>query len=475
MPETDSYEDLNEKSLEIILNFKPDEKFNKQSADELLKLKNDIKKAIALLGKEEQEVIELKYFQGLSTDKIAKVLNKSNEEIARILQKSIEVIKSKIKSGSLESKAKSNVVDFTQPKPTQPKLNSSESIAPLKGNRVFPLLISLFSITVFILVFTGSYFFLQKTVFNEMPLLSQITAGTNNFIEEQVKNNEIVNKVLPIANKKNNAATNSNNINISGSTSLLALSRRWENAFSIEYPQYHLSLLPSDSNKGIKSLIEGKIDIANSSRPVGYLDQKKAAELGKELVEQRVALDALIIIVNKTNPVDELSLEDLEGIFSGEIKNWQSISGLAKPVVPLIREEGSGTNDFVLNRVLESGKFSFSAISKKSNQEIFQHIVDNEGAISFINSNNYPWDNEKIKYLKIKNYSNSVSVSPFNGKKLNEQAIRYGDYPLAHYLYVVILSDAPVKVKDFVEWVLTPKGQEIVKYSGLIPVFQNAN
>ncbi len=430
MPEIDSYEDLNEKSLEIILNFKPDEKFNKQSANELLKLKNDIKKAIALLGKEEQEVIELKYFQNLSADKIAKVLNKSNEEIARILQKSIEIIKSKVKSGSLESKVKSNVVDFTQPKPVQQKLNTTESIGMNRGKESFSLLIILFFTTVFVLIFTGSYFFLKKTVFNEMPLLSQIANDTNNFIEEQVKNNQIVSKVIPA--KKNNAAIDSNNINISGSTSLLALSRRWENAFSIEYPQYHLSLFPSDSNKGIKSLIEGKIDIANSSRPVGYSDQKKAAEFGKELVEQRVALDALIIIVNKASPLDELSLEDLEGIFSGEIKNWQSLSGLTKPIIPLIREEGSGTNDFVLNRVLENGRFLSSAIVKKSNQEIFQYIADNEGAIGFINSSNYPWDNEKIKYLKVKNYSNSVSISPYNGKKLNEQAIRYGDYPLAH-------------------------------------------
>jgi len=473
MPEIDSYEDLNEKSLEIILNFKPDEKFNKQSADELLKLKNDIKKAIALLGKEEQEVIELKYFQNLSIDKIAKMLNKPNEEVARVLQKSIEVIKGKIKSGALESKAKSNVVDFSQPKPVQQKLNSTERIDIKRAKESFSLLIILFSMTVFILIFAGSYYFLQKTVFNEMPLLSQIANDTNNFIGEQVKNNQIINKVIPV--KKNDAAINSNNINISGSTSLLALSRRWENAFSIEYPQYHLSLVPSDSDRGIKSLIKGEIDIANSSRPVGYLDKKKAVELDEELVEQRVALDALIIIVNKVNPLDELSLEDLEGIFSGEIKNWQSLSGLTKSIVPLIREEGSGTNDFVLNRILESGRFSSSAVRKKSSQEIFQYIEDNEGAISFINSNNYPWDNEKIKYLKIKNYSNSVSVSPYNGKKLNEQAIRYGDYPLAHYLYVVTLSDAPKKAKDFVEWVLTPKGQEIVRYSGLISVFQNEN
>ena len=56
-------------------------------------------------------------------------------------------------------------------------------------------------------------------------------------------------------------------------------------------------------------------------------------------------------------------------------------------------------------------------------------------------------------------------------KKLNKDAIRYGDYPLAHYLYLITQADAPKNVQNFILWVLSKEGQKIVAYSGLIPVY----
>jgi phosphate transport system substrate-binding protein len=136
----------------------------------------------------------------------------------------------------------------------------------------------------------------------------------------------------------------------------------------------------------------------------------------------------------------------------------------------VIRESGSGTNDFVLGRILQSTDFPGEPARKKSNKEIFDLISQNEGAISFINSNNFPWENKKIKYVKIKTYSDSLSVSPFVGRKLNDKAIRYGDYPLAHYLYLITAVDCPECVSDFINWVLSEKGQKIVKDLGLLSV-----
>ena len=203
------------------------------------------------------------------------------------------------------------------------------------------------------------------------------------------------------------------------------------------------------------------------------MDRKRASEHGLELAENRVALDALIIIVNKKNPVDEISLDALEKIFSNEIKNWKEVSlnSFEKPLTPVIREKGSGTNEFVINRVLQGDSFSSSIISKNLNNELIRYVAEHEGAISFTNSTNYPWKNQDIKYLKVKNYDNSPAVSPFEEQKLNKDAIRYGDYPLAHYLYLITQADAPKNVQNFILWVLSKEGQKIVAYSGLIPVY----
>lgn len=449
MQELKSFEDLNEKSIEIILNFKPQEKYDKESIKEIQKLKENIKKAIFLLPDQEKKVLELRYFQNLLAGEIAQKLGKGKEEITKILLNGINIVKEKIKSDELVTPKVEKIIELKQAKPQiQEKPPVSINVSTKKRKSILPGLIG---IVVFIAFSLTTFYFVQKMS-----------------IVDKIKN------ISQPGDKKDISTANSKNIKIAGSTSLLALSRRWENTFSVEYPKYYISITSSDSDKGIRDLIKGEIDIASSSRPISFLDQQKASQKSKELLEHRVAIDALVIIVNKKNPIEEINMDDLEGIFSGKIKNWQSLGGLVQPVISVIRERGSGTNNFVIHRILRGDNFSSTAIRKKSNQEIFEFISAQEGAIGFVNSTNYNWDNKNVKYLLVKNYPTSVSVSPFVGKKLNEYAMKYGDYPLAHYLYLITLVDMPKNVQEFIDWVLTSKGQKVVEYSGLVPVISNS-
>lgn len=445
MPGVKLYEELNEKVLDIILNFKDDARFDRRAVNEILKLRTDIKKIIPYLSKEEQKILELRYVQNLSIDNIASKIGQSKEEVSKISLKAASKIKEYL-SGGLES--------LNEIKPSLDK-NANYK----------PILALIIGLMVFVFVFIIVYFLAPKIFSSQFLNIKHFMVRVNNFVDEQV-----LSKVESRKVKKILLSDDPSTVRISGSTSLLTLSRKWESAFSIEYPRYKAKLISSDSDEGINDLIGGKIDLANSSRPITYPDEQKAAKNGIELIEHRVALDALVIIVNNKNPIEELSLDNLENIFSGEIMSWQVLGGLDKPVIAVGREEGSGTNEFVINRILEGNEFPSSVTRKNSKDEIIKLVSENEGAISFINSTNYPWENQNIKYLKIKTYDNSVSFSPFEGKSLNEQAIRYGDYPLAHYLYLITTSEAPKKVSDFIRWVLSAKGQEIVRDSSLIPI-----
>lgn len=451
---------LNEKALEIILNFKEDrnsKKLDKTLQAELLKLKDDIKKIITLLPKEEQDILDLRFFQNLSVDEIAKKIDKPRDEVSKNLLEGINSIKENLKTSVSTMNKSQSVKDI------------AKTITVKNKNIVFPpkpkvlrrssFTASLFSLLFWLIIFCSFYFLTQKYFLLKLPTINQIYGNVSNVVSS-LKINEKSDKVKP----------SKGYIKISGSSSLLPLSQRWKNSFSTEYPQYNVKLVASDSDQGIKNLIDSKVDIANSSRPISFLEKKKAAEKGLELIEERVALDALIIIVNKKNSLNEISLDGLEGIFSNKIKNWQELVSYNKPVIVVIREEGSGTNEFVKDRILQGTKFPSLFLRLKSNQEIIKFVSENEAAISFVNSTNYPWENNNIKFLKVNNYDNSLSVSPFDNKKLDEQAIRYGDYPLAHYLYLVVQTNASRKVKDFTEWVLEPKGQEVVEHSGLLPV-----
>lgn len=458
-----SREILDEKTLEIILNFKPNEKLSQSVINELSKLKEDIKTIITQLPYEEKEILELRYFQNLQLDSIAVQKTKTKDEISPILLRGIKKIKEALKKNKLSLEVVQNVEKIKEAHKIQTKEALGE-ISPLNFSFLFGFLLVLFLSGFFL----STYFILQKFVFRDMPSMTWILSNASIFEHERSVNDitqsqEELNSKSEV--KKVLISKDPYTIKVAGSTSLFALSRRWENSFSVEFPKRHIELFATDSTSGVNSLIHNKVDVANSSRPVTYEDEELASKKGLELNEHRVAIDALVVIVNNKNPTQELSLDDLTKIFSGEMKNWDSIE-----IIPVVREKGSGTNDFAVDRILEGGDFSTAVVRKKSNKEIIDFVSSNLGAISFVNSTNYPWESKGIKFIKIKNYDNSLSFSPFEGKKLNEQALRYGDYPLTHYLYLVTLSSAPNEVGEFIDWVLSKKGQEIVRYSGLIPV-----
>lgn len=473
MAEIHSQDILTEKTFEIILNFKPSDKYDKAAVNEILKLQAEIKKLIAALPKPEQEILGLRYFDNLTDEKIANQVGKTREEINKILSRGTNAVKGKLGKDPTALDNVQKTIDISKIKfePKEQIKTGSQVQQPVQrvANQVQPgirrkpsLFAVIFSLTFYVLFFAGAYFIVQKYFFPNLPQLTSLIPGSK---DSEVKVKQAVKRNAP----------DQYSIKISGSSSLFALARRLENSFNVNFPLYHIDLTSSDSDKGLKSLIAGNADIANSSRPLTYSDRKKSTEDGFELLENRIALDALIIVVNKSNVINEITVDELEKIFRGEVKNWKEISGgsFAKPLLAVVREKGSGTNEFVINRVLQGDSFPASLASKNSNSEVMKYIVENEGAIGFTNSTSYPWDSSNIKYLKIKNYDNSIPVSPFEGKKLNENAVRYGDYPLAHYLYLITRDDSPKKVQEFVSWVLSKEGQKIVAYSGLIPVLRS--
>lgn len=448
-----SNEELNLKALGIILDFKPNGNIDKPQIDEMYRLKNDVKKAISVLEKDEKEVLELNLLQKLSALDIANKLGKSEEKVKNDISNAAIKVKKIISE-------KANQI---------PDENALEEIA--RKNPIVMFIAFLINIGFLVAIVFCSYFLLQKFVFNNMPTISHFFNQTAYVIKQHTSNNQTFQNI--VENTKYLSDTDPSRLRISGSTSLLSLSRRWENAFSIDFPKYTVQILSSDSEDGIDKLLKGKIDIANSSRPLTFHDRNLARQNGIELAEYRIAIDALVVVVNKNNNIDSIGLDDLEKIYSGKITNWKDINGFDKPVFLITREEGSGTNEVVKNRILGGETITMSINTIKSNNEILALVSNHEGAISCINSNNFDWGNKNIKYIKVKSYKESLAVSPFIGQKLNEDVISYGDYPLAHYLYLVTYQNPPQKTADFVNWVLSEEGQKVVKYSGLVPVSYN--
>ena len=126
-------------------------------------------------------------------------------------------------------------------------------------------------------------------------------------------------------------------VSTDGSTSMEKVILSLAEQYMADNPGVNITYNPTGSGTGITAALEGRCDIGLSSRAL------KDSEKESGLTETVVAYDGIAIIVNADNPVTDLSIEQIAGLFSGAITNWSEVGGADAPVVPVGREAGSGT------------------------------------------------------------------------------------------------------------------------------------
>ncbi|MGM0788329.1 MAG: PstS family phosphate ABC transporter substrate-binding protein, partial [Thermodesulfobacteriota bacterium] len=132
-------------------------------------------------------------------------------------------------------------------------------------------------------------------------------------------------------------------LTIKGSTTVLPVTQKVAEAFMEEYPDVNISISGGGSGNGIKALIDGTTDICQASRFIKDEEVKRAVDNGHYPVPFGVALDSIIPVVNPDNPVDDLSLEELRGIYNGDINNWKEVGGPDRKITIVSRDSSSGT------------------------------------------------------------------------------------------------------------------------------------
>ncbi len=174
-----------------------------------------------------------------------------------------------------------------------------------------------------------------------------------------------------------------------------------------------------------------------------------------------MAHDALAVIVHPSNKITNLTREQLEGIFTGKITNWKELGGADLKIIPYSRETSSGTYEFFKEVVLKNKNYKSGIMSMPATGAIVQSISQTKGGIGYIG----------VAYLN--GSVKAVGVSFDQGKSFvapSVDAAHRGVYPIVRPLYYYFTADLESKVKPFVDYVLSPQGQEIVKSIGFIPV-----
>ena len=148
------------------------------------------------------------------------------------------------------------------------------------------------------------------------------------------------------------------NITVKGSDTMIVLGQKWAEVYMQKNPQAAIQVTGGGSGVGIAALINGTTDLANSSRPIKASEIDKAQKAGYYPEEIKVAMDSLAIVVNAANPIKELSVNQVMGIYTGRINNWNEVGGPNQAILRYCRESSSGTYTFLKEQILKNQDYA---------------------------------------------------------------------------------------------------------------------
>jgi phosphate transport system substrate-binding protein len=244
---------------------------------------------------------------------------------------------------------------------------------------------------------------------------------------------------------------------IKGSTTVLPIAQKVAEAYMKQNPDVKISISGGGSGNGIKALIDGSTDIADSSRFIKPKEVKLAVEKGRYPVPFAVAYDCIVPVVHSSNNLKGITMAQLKDIYMGKIKNWKKIGGPDRPVVVISRDTSSGTYEVWHKKVMKKERVFPGALLQASNGAIVQAISKNKNAIGYIG----------LGYM-----TDSVKALSVNKIKGSAETTLNGTYPVSRPLYMFTPGWPKGDVLKFINFVMNPeKGQKYVSDAGYVPLY----
>jgi len=246
-------------------------------------------------------------------------------------------------------------------------------------------------------------------------------------------------------------------ITIKGSDSMLQLTENLAEEYMRVNPGISIYVYGGGTSEGVRALIKDEIDICTASRNLKPEETKTLADYyGSVGMFYLIAKEALCIYVNPVNPVKNFTLDQLKYIFECNLTNWDQLGGKNQKIIPVIRNINSGTHFYFKEHVLSGDNYCDDAVVESTTGIVIEYIEKNDAAIGY-GSMGYTGD---IYYAKI------------DGIEPVEKNVRNDTYPITRYLHFYTTKVPNGAVKNFIDWVLSPVGQQVIEQSGYIPLWE---
>ena len=254
---------------------------------------------------------------------------------------------------------------------------------------------------------------------------------------------------------------------LDGSTTVGPIAKAFAEYYMAKNKDMNVTVNESGSGNGAKSLLNSTCDIANMSRFMKEKEFKAAVEKGVMPVAHVVAMDGLPILVHPSNPVKNLTVEQVRAVYMGKIKNWKQVGGPNRDIVVVSRDTNSGTYE-TFHKLVMTHKVDGETVKEKIT-DAAEYVGSNGAVRSRVQSTP-----AAIGYAGLGFVDKTVKALNVNDVYPTPRTVVNGRYPVARPLYMFTNGYPKLgsHTHAFVTLHLSEKGQEIVEDIGFVPVTQ---
>jgi phosphate transport system substrate-binding protein len=280
-------------------------------------------------------------------------------------------------------------------------------------------------------------------------------------------------------------------IRVEGSDTMVNIAQAWAEQYHQTHPGVSVQVLGGGSGVGIASLIDGNCDIADSSRKMKPQEIEKVRAKQRHAPEEIIAgLDALAVYIHKDNPLDSISIDELAEIFGepeifdaagqivgqrNQITQWRQLgldpgSRRFTGIVRVNRQNSSGTYAYFREKVLyakdQAGRetksdYRLGSVDQSGSKDVIALIASTPSAIGY---GGMGYQAPGVKMLRIARHRGEPGIAPTVANALD------GTYPITRPLFMYTVGQPAGPLKDYIDWILSPDGQKVVKEIGYVPV-----
>jgi phosphate transport system substrate-binding protein len=252
----------------------------------------------------------------------------------------------------------------------------------------------------------------------------------------------------------------------SGSDTMVNLAQMWAEEYRQVEPAVSVEVSGGGSGIGIRDLSQGIVQMACCSRNMTAAEKEQTrTKTGKDAVEWTVGYDAIAIYVHRDNPLVEIGLAQLAAVYGegGGIDNWSQLGvRLARDrIIRVSRQNSSGTYEYFRERVLDRRDFKLSSLDMSGSKDVVELVGRTPWAIGY---SGMGYRTDAVKFLRVAGRDGRPACEP------TIENVSGGKYPLARSLHLYTLGRPEGQTKKYLDWILSPAGQEVVRRSGFIPV-----